>query len=566
MIPYKLPQHLEKYVVNQNYEKYTPEDQAIWRFALKKLKEFLSSHAHPCYLEGLTKTGISLEKIPRIEEISKKLESFGWQAVPVSGFIPPAAFMEFQSRGFLPIASEIRTLEHLLYTPAPDIIHEAAGHAPILIDPNFANYLKQYAQIANKAIINTSDQNQYSLIRKLSDLKEDPGSNPDDIQKLELEIDKINKNNLKLSEASYLSRMNWWTAEYGLIGELNDPKIFGAGLLSSIGESRSCLKKDVKKIPLSLDCLEYGYDITKPQPQLFVTPNFEKLTMTLEELAKRMSFHIGGAHGLEQAKISGTVCTIELDSGVQISGILNQYLKNSLNDIEFIKLLGPTQLSLESKELLGHDKFYHKDGYSSPLGPIKIINKSLSQCSKSEIERLNLIPGKFINLNFRSGFCLQGTVHSLTFNLENLIIVQLQKATLTRGNEIFFKPEWGNFDLVCGDKISSVFGGAADRIKYGEFTDDFSIEHVSSKKYSDKKRIEFEIFNSLNSFQNSSLNIQEINTLLEKYKLLNSKNWLLIYDLLQISNPIPELILEKKFLKEQLTVATPSGELKDLLT
>ncbi len=71
MIPNELPLHLHKYVVNQNYDKYTSEDQAIWRFALKKLKEFLSLYAHPCYLDGLIKTGISLDQIDE-EELSKK--------------------------------------------------------------------------------------------------------------------------------------------------------------------------------------------------------------------------------------------------------------------------------------------------------------------------------------------------------------------------------------------------------------------------------------------------------------------------------------------------------------
>ena len=96
----------------------------------------------PFYALGLEKTGISTERIPDLAEMSQKLEPFGWQAVPVSGFIPPAAFMEMQSLGLLPIACDMRSIEHLTYTPAPDIVHEAAGHAPILIDPEFSIYLK----------------------------------------------------------------------------------------------------------------------------------------------------------------------------------------------------------------------------------------------------------------------------------------------------------------------------------------------------------------------------------------------------------------------------------------
>ena len=78
--------------------------------------------------------------------------------------------------------------------------------------------------------------------------------------------------------------MNWWTVEYGLIGDIKCPQIYGAGLLSSVSESQNCLSKEVKKIPFSLDCINTSYDITEPQPQLFVTPNFEKLSEVLDEI------------------------------------------------------------------------------------------------------------------------------------------------------------------------------------------------------------------------------------------------------------------------------------------
>ena len=144
---FQLPEHLKKYIVEQDYSKYTPLDQAVWRFCLRQLNYFLSRYGHSCYSEGLAKTGISVESIPKISEMSSCLEKFGWVALPVSGFIPPAAFMELQSLGVLPIACDMRTIDHLLYTPAPDIVHEAAGHAPIIVDKEYVDYLKKYSQI-----------------------------------------------------------------------------------------------------------------------------------------------------------------------------------------------------------------------------------------------------------------------------------------------------------------------------------------------------------------------------------------------------------------------------------
>ena len=121
----KIPKHLKKYIVPQNYKKYTNEDQAIWRYLMKRIVALQSQYGHKDCVKGMQKTGITFHKIPKITEMDKKLQEFGWRAVSISGFLPPNAFMDFQAHGILPIASELRTLQHIRYTPAPDIVHEA---------------------------------------------------------------------------------------------------------------------------------------------------------------------------------------------------------------------------------------------------------------------------------------------------------------------------------------------------------------------------------------------------------------------------------------------------------
>src|SRR6185437_16585822 len=100
----------------------------------------------------------------------------------------------------------------------------------------------------------------------------------EEIRRVEEELDQAVASVDYVSEATELSRMGWWTFEYGLVGGLKDPKIYGAGLLSSMGESFHCLGPRVKKIPFSLDCVKVTYDITRPQPQLFVAESFEELS------------------------------------------------------------------------------------------------------------------------------------------------------------------------------------------------------------------------------------------------------------------------------------------------
>lgn len=535
-----LPPHLRKYVVEQNYEKYTPVDQAVWRYILRQLKAFLSTHAHECYTEGLEKTGINVECIPRIEDISKELKKFGWCALPVSGFIPPAAFMELQSLGVLPIASDMRSLEHLLYTPAPDIVHEAAGHAPILVHPEFSNYLKRYAQVAKKAIISKEDLDIYEAIRELSDLKENPTSTPEQIKAAEAHLDKVGKNISHISEASELSRMNWWTAEYGLIGDLENPKIFGAGLLSSVGESKSCLSPKVKKIPLSLDCIKMTYDITEPQPQLYVAPDFNTLIRVLDEMADQMAFRLGGTKGLHKAIQSESVNTAELNSGLQLSGQIVEAITDSQGHVAYLRLQGPSQLSLQDKELAGHDKSYHAHGFGTPVGFLKSLpNKCPSMFTDAEWASLNIEPGKKAHLEFTSGVIVTGLVQNRLVQNGKTVLISLTEATAQYQGRVLFAPEWGTFDMAIGSTVVSVFGGPADREAYGELTD-FVAKRVPAPKYSESELARHAHYGAIRKARESKVQGTELALTLEN--VLNEHrekfptDWLLFLEALELLN------------------------------
>jgi phenylalanine-4-hydroxylase len=389
----KLPDYLKKYISEQDYKKYTARDHAVWRFILKQCCAYFERHAVPVYLEGLKKTGISLDKIPRISDMDKCLSRFGWGAVPVKGFIPPAAFLDFQARGVLPIASDMRTAEHIAYTPAPDIVHEAAGHAPVIVDPDYADYLHQYAKMAQKAIFSIGDIKVYEAIRYLSDIKENPDTRPEEIKKAETLLKEVVQSVSHLSEAAKVARMNWWTVEYGLVGKLSSPLIYGAGLLSSIGESQNYLSSKVKKIPLTVDCIHTAYDITEPQPQLFVVPSLDALTPVLKDLEKTLSYMKGGVYGLEEAKKSHTVTTTVLNSGIQISGILDSFEIGSKKQISFVRFSGPSQLSMNENEIKGHGISRHSHGFSSPLGRWKNCEKEPQTLSDSDLKKLGFKRG-----------------------------------------------------------------------------------------------------------------------------------------------------------------------------
>jgi phenylalanine-4-hydroxylase len=546
-----IPKHLERYAVEQDYSRYTSVDQAVWRHIMRQLRSFLSTHAHECYLDGLAKTGIEVDSIPRIDDMNEKLEKFGWRALPVSGFIPPAAFMELQSLGILPIACDMRSLDHLLYTPAPDIVHEAAGHAPILVDPAFAHYLKSYAQVARKAILSQEDISQYESIRILSDVKEHPSSTIAQIKQAEEQLTRVTNGMSNTSEAAILGRMNWWTAEYGLIGDLDSPKIFGAGLLSSVGESRSAMSSAVKKIPLTLDCINYAYDITEQQPQLFVVQKFEQLDDVLNQLARQMAFKCGGDESLEKLLRAKTVNTIELDSGLQISGTLKSY-KGS-----YLALNGPTQLATNGRELHGQGVEHHQHGFGSPIGRAAIevsshtsrkrsSHHNLGEIPQTELDRIGIKTGESIILHFESGVVVSGKVMQMTYSQTSnrLIILTLAEARATRGAEVLFDPSWGIYDMAVGEKVVSCYGGPADRPAFGE-TSDFTKKTIPRPIYEDEVLERHALYESVASLRKVIAQSPTVPAILPMLKDLVDKSanvapndWLVYSELLEIAEDV----------------------------
>ncbi len=464
-----LPEYLKVYCVKQEADNYTPEDHAAWRFIMRQSRKFFSKHGVRCYIDGLSKSGIITDRIPLISEIDEAMRKFGWGAVPVRGFIPPFAFLELQSRKILPIASDMRQADHILYTPAPDIVHEAAGHAPILTNPTFSKYITKYANLAKKAIFCAEDLEQYEAIRRLSDVKENPDSTPGEIEAATIAMIKANDNVPFISEAAKVARMYWWTAEYGLVGDLKAPKIYGAGLLSSIKEARECLSDHVKKIPLTVACIDQGYDITKLQPQLFVAKDLEHLCEVLAELEALMSFKIGGAHGLDTAIAGRTVVTVELDSSVSVSGKVTEYLKYN-DPITFVKLSGPVQIACNEQELKNQGTSQHPDGFSSPIGFWKNAPTRRPQTlTKDELKEFGVKIGQNKSIEFVSGFKVTGDIEHLEFHNGQLILIKWKNCSVTANSKVYFDPSWGDFDMVVGTSVTSVYGGAADREKYGKY-------------------------------------------------------------------------------------------------
>lgn len=535
----KLPKHLKSFIVDQNYKRYTAQDHAVWRAVMKQNTSYLNKVAHSSYIEGLGKTGISIDRIPSIEDMNSALEKIGWAAVTVDGFIPPAAFMEFQKYNVLVIAADIRPANQIGYTPAPDIIHEAAGHAPIIADPEYAEYLRYFGEIGSKAFSSNSDYKIYEAIRHLSILKADPTSSDEDIQVAEKLLIEVIDNAGVPSEMSLIRNLHWWTVEYGLVGNINNPKIYGAGLLSSIGESKSALKNNVKKIPYSLDSKDYSFDITAPQPQLFITPDFSYLTSVLDEFANHMALRTGGLDGIMKAIESGAVASVEYSSGLQVSGIFTDIIIHMGTPV-YINTTGPTTLNYNDTMLPGEGPDAHKDGFGSPIGKIKGTLIPTRFLNDNDLQKLGIIIGKQSTFKFESGIKIDGELIKTHRKDNKLIIMSFNNCTVTHNGKTLFEPSWGQYDMAIGETIVSAFSGPADANGYGLLYDAPS-EKTHSIVYDEKTLKLHDLYKEVRTIRENNSSLTPLSQIWNKLKTNYPNEWLLPTEILELSSNKKEL-------------------------
>lgn len=542
----KLPKHLLQFVVDQPYNEYTAVDQAVWRYVMRQNYYHLQKVAHESYVQGLKLTGVEIEQIPTMYGMNRILKEIGWAAVAVDGFIPPGAFMEFTRYNVLVIAADIRTLEHIEYTPAPDIIHESAGHAPILAVPEFAAYLKDIGEAGSKAFSSKKDVELYEAIRHLSIIKEDPGTKDEDVREAELAIEEIQRNMGIPSEMALIRNLHWWTVEYGLIGTLDNFKLYGAGLLSSIGEGISCLKEDVKKLPYTLEAMNCNYDITKPQPQLFITPDFAHLTIVLEEFKRLMAWTTGGLDGVKKAIDSQQIATIEYSSGLQMTGIFSKVIESDGLPV-FIYTTGPTAFSVHNIQLGGYGKERFHSGIASPVGRLLHASKALEDMSDDELGTSDGESSGQRRLTFEHGIVVQGVISEiLRSRAGKIIAIHFKNATVHHGEQLLLSTPY--YSMAVGEKITSAFAGPAD---VEAFQPTVIVPHEKMHKihYDEKALALHRLYAIVRHARRDPSVASDLNDVWSKVVAEYPNDWLLSLEILEVI-----LLKEKdKTLRERIT-------------
>lgn len=495
----KLPPHLLRYAIDQPYNEYTAEDHAIWRYVMRLNVDYLPKVAHSSYLDGLKKTGITVDRIPTMYGMNRILQEIGWAAVNVDGFIPPAAFMEFQTYNVLVIAADIRTLDHIEYTPAPDIIHEAAGHAPIIANEEYANYLRRIGLAGARAFASQRDYELFEAIRHLSIVKEDPYHTQEEVAIAEAAIEHVQANMGPPSEMARVRNLHWWSVEYGLIGDLKDYRIYGAGLLSSIGESYSCMSPRLPKLPFSTKAADQNFEITKPQPQLFVAESFAHLNHVLDEFMEGMALTRGGSYALECAVNSGFIATMEFSNGLQVTSKFTRALSDLNDNLVAFEVQEGIVFYERGEEIAFSPKerspLIRQNSEIYVLGPIEGYDRDLKSLNRDERRRLGWELGKQIKIKYRSGWHLEGRLVQVVYGANQTpLLLGLEDHRLVDPSGIPLSTSKGQvYWAPLGERIVSGFSGP---VKHGVFSEELSPPKEKTRKvdHTEERKRSFNLF------------------------------------------------------------------------
>ena len=373
----------------------------------------------------------------------------------------------------------------------------------------------------------------YEAIRLLSIVKEAENTPQSVIDAAEKSVNDLQNSTVEMSEMAQIRNLHWWTVEYGLIGTVENPKIYGAGLLSSIGESAWCMTDKVKKIPYDISAANQSFDITKPQPQLYVTPDFAYLSYVLEEFANKMALRTGGLSGIKKLIHSKSMGTIELSTGLQISGVFSNIIEFDGKPV-YIQTQGKTALAYREKELVGHGINHHSEGFGSPIGKLKGINLAIEDMSPKDLKAYGIYEGKKVTLEFEGNITVSGKIITGSRNLQGaIIIISFENCTVTHNNLLLFSPEWGRYDMAVGKKIVSAFSGPADCNSFDLITHVPNSKTIKTLKTPERTELE-SLYKEIRSIREGKMDTKKAFGIFEIVSIKHSNDWLLPLEIAEI--------------------------------
>jgi phenylalanine-4-hydroxylase len=248
--------------IHQPYELYSDENHEAWRRLFSRMAPRWERYANPHFMAGIGSLCLDPNRVPRLDDVNRFLHPLtGFQAKPVSGYVPAFLFFDCLRNREFPTTITIRRSDQLDYLPEPDIFHDIAGHVPMHTDKHFAEALVRFGECAHTAAELVSGiRDPETRVRSLTSI------------------------------IRAMARFFWFTVEFGLMRGKDGLKAYGSGLLSSYGEiAHSIDSPEVQRYPIQLEwAINQGFEIDHYQPLLFIVDSFDHLFSLVDQLEKWM--------------------------------------------------------------------------------------------------------------------------------------------------------------------------------------------------------------------------------------------------------------------------------------
>jgi len=251
--------------IEQPYALYSEQNHEAWRRLFARMVPRWERYANPWFLKGMQSLCLDADRVPRLEDVNKFLSPLtGFQAKPVSGYIPSFIFFDCLRNRQFPTTVTIRRADKLDYLPEPDIFHDIAGHVPMHTDKAFAETLVRFGECAHTAAeLVAGIKDEHEQVRRLTSI------------------------------IQAMARFFWFTVEFGLMRSgsergLAGLRAYGSGLLSSYGELEHSLESSaVQRFPIQLEwAINQSFEINHYQPLLFIVDSFDHLFGLVDELER----------------------------------------------------------------------------------------------------------------------------------------------------------------------------------------------------------------------------------------------------------------------------------------
>ena len=243
--------NLQPIDMKQIYENYTEEDQKVWKILFDRQFPNLPEAATSEFLRGLQKVNFTADRIPNFDETNKILrELTGWEIYAVPGIVEDDLFFHLMANRKFPATTWVRKMSELDYLEEPDMFHDVFAHIPLLTNQAFVDFLQAISQFGEEWI-----EDEWAI--------------------------------------HLLSRIYWFTIEFGLIRENNEVKIYGAGILSSSGETRFSLSNEPEHHEYDVDhILDTPYRKDKMQERYFIIDSYEQLYQSIPEIKEKIELRL----------------------------------------------------------------------------------------------------------------------------------------------------------------------------------------------------------------------------------------------------------------------------------